>query len=132
MNRTTARKKAFELIYSYSLNSEYTPDEILENFYLANEIENEDYINETVKNTIENIEAIDNLIKNNLKNWSIHRIAKVSLAILRIATYEIKFNDSIPNSVAINEAVEIAKEYGNDDAPSFINGVLSSIAGGVK
>ena len=62
-----------------------------------------------------------------LKNWSIERIFKIDLAILRLAVYEIHFMDNIPPKVAVNEAVELAKKYGNDASSNFVNGVLREI-----
>lgn len=75
----------------------------------------------------ENEEKIDNMILAKLKNWSIERIFKIDLAILRLAVYELNFMDAIPPKVAINEAVELAKKYGNDASSNFVNGVLREI-----
>ena len=73
------------------------------------------------------MDEIDKIILSKLKNWSISRIAKIDLAILRLAIYEIKYVDSIPEKVSINEAVELAKMYGNNDSKSFVNGVLAKV-----
>ena len=62
-----------------------------------------------------------------LKNWSLDRIAKIDLAILRLAIYEIIYVDSIPDKVSANEAVELAKTYGNNDSKSFVNGVIAKV-----
>lgn len=75
----------------------------------------------------ENIEAIDDIISKNLKGWAISRISNVSLSILRLSVYEMKYTD-LPHAISINEAVELAKQYGEDGAPSYINGVLNSIS----
>ena len=72
-------------------------------------------------------EDIDELIASASEGWDIGRIGKVELAILRLATYEAKFDEDIPVSVAINEAVEIAKKYGGEDSPAFINGILGKL-----
>ena len=75
-----------------------------------------------------NLEKIDVIISENLQGWTITRISKVALAILRLSVYEIMFSDAVPVSVSINEAVELAKKFGGDDDPSYINGVLGSVA----
>ena len=75
----------------------------------------------------ENIKKIDDIILSKLKNWSLDRIAKIDLAILRLAIYEILYVDSIPNKVSANEAVELAKTYGNNDSKSFVNGVIAKV-----
>lgn len=68
------------------------------------------------------------MIESKLKNWKLSRISKVSLSILRVAVYELKYMDDVPTNVSINEAVELAKQYANEDDYSFINGVLGAIA----
>ena len=86
------------------------------------------YLTKILKGIQENEEELDKKIEKHLKNWKISRLAKVDLAILRISTYEILFEGDIPIKVAINEAVELAKKYGEDKSPSFINAVLDNIA----
>jgi len=76
---------------------------------------------------IDHLEIIDNYITENSKDWKISRIAKVDLAILRVALSEILYNASIPESVSINEAVEISKKYSNEDSHKFINGLLGTV-----
>ena len=85
------------------------------------------YIKDCVEGVSKNIEEIDNVIKQLSKEWDIKRISKVSLAILRLAIYEIKFTD-IPVGASINEAVDLAKEYDSDDAGGFVNGILGTFA----
>jgi len=75
----------------------------------------------------ENLEYLDETIKRYVLGWSHSRIAKVDLAILRLAIYELAFMPDIPTRVCINEAVELAKEYGDDDAPAFVNGLLANV-----
>ena len=76
---------------------------------------------------IENRDKIDALIEQNAKDWTVARIAKAEIAVLRLAIYEAEFDDDVPERVAINEAVELAKKYGDDKAPAFINGILGGI-----
>ena len=103
--------------------------EQLELFIKENEIEDTSavqYLND-IYNGLEKSEEITEMISKNLKkDWTIDRISKVNIAILKIAIYEIKYM-KLPFKVAINEAVELAKKYGDDTAPTFVNGVLASI-----
>lgn len=80
-----------------------------------------------IAGTIENIEAIDTLIKGHLKNWNFDRLNRVDLAIMRMSVYSLKYQPDIPPSIVIDEAIDIAKEYGTDDSYRFINGVLDAI-----
>lgn len=86
------------------------------------------YIVNKFKGIVENLEQIDTAIGEVSKGWKVSRMAKVDLALLRLAVYEMKYEEGIPVKVAINEAVELAKQYGSDDSPAFINGVLAKLA----
>ncbi len=129
MNRTAIRELAFKVMYGMEVQKEYDKEQ-LNLFISENSIEDKDaieYLNSIYDGIEEKKEEILELISNNLKkDWSIQRISKVNLAILKIAIYEIKYKD-IPFKVAINEAVELAKKYGDEAAPVFVNGVLASI-----
>ena len=87
----------------------------------------EEYISGKVKGIIEHLKDLDQVLQKNSRNWEIERLGKEELAILRQAAYEIIYDDDIPDVVAINEAVEIAKTYSGEKASGFINGVLSGI-----
>ena len=129
MGRKKARDNAFKCVYQLSFGQDIDLSKILENCYIENENDEEEkeYI-ETVLNGINsNIEKIDNIILSNLKNWTIDRIFKIDLAILRLAIYEILFIDNIPVKVSANEAVELAKTYGNNESKSFVNGLLAKV-----
>ncbi len=89
--------------------------------------ENAEYIRIKSEDILTKIEAIDGIIEAVSEGWSISRIGKPELAILRLAIYEINYDDEIPDSVAINEAVELSKIYCPDNAKSFINGVLAKV-----
>lgn len=80
-----------------------------------------------IAGTIENIETIDSLIKAHLKNWNFDRLNRVDLAIMRMSVYSLKYQEDISASIVIDEAIDIAKEYGTDDSFRFINGVLDAI-----
>lgn len=86
------------------------------------------YIQEKFWNTLEYLEEIDSLIESVSEGWKLKRMFKVDLAIMRLAVYEIKYDEKIPVGVAINEAIEIAKKYGQDSSPSFVNGILGKVA----
>jgi len=86
------------------------------------------YIDKVTVGVLDKIHDIDGVIEQFLRGWELERLNKVDLALLRLAIYEIINLDDVPTKVAVNEAVEIAKEFGDDDSPKFINGLLGSIA----
>lgn len=87
-----------------------------------------DYLLRILKGIQENEKELDVKIEKYLSNWKINRLAKVDLAILRLSTYEMLFEKDIPTNVSINEGIELAKKYGEDKSPAFINAVLDNIA----
>lgn len=89
---------------------------------------NLEYLINTLKGVEENAKLLDENIEKYLKKWTLNRLAKVDLAILRLCSYEILFSDEVPNNVAINEGVELAKKYGDDKSPAFVNAILDKIA----
>ena len=129
MNRSSMRELAFKMVYGLEVQKEYDKEQ-LDLFIEDNEIEDNqaiEYLNSIYNGIEENKDEIVEMISNNLKKeWTIDRISKVNLAILKIAIFEIKYQE-LPFKVAINEAVELAKKYGDDVAPVFVNGVLASI-----
>lgn len=130
MSRKDARDNAFKCVYEYEFNKEKSIEEILKTCYEEHEVNDseKEYIDEVVSGVIQNIDKIDENILKHLKNWSMSRIAKIDLAILRVAIYEICYmSDVIPFKVSINEAVELAKKYGNPDSKSFVNGLLAKV-----
>lgn len=129
MSRKTARDNAFKCIYEYEFNKDKNIDEIIdERCNVSNCLDLErEYIEQVTKGVVEHILEIDEIIHKNLKKWSFSRIAKIDLAILRLAIYEMNYMDNIPLKVSANEAVEIAKTYGNSDSKSFVNGLLAKV-----
>lgn len=127
MNRRKAREYAFILLFEYK----FQPDDIfnlMEAFFAEyNAGDQEDYIRSVVEGAIGNIDEIDSLINEYSKGWSVDRISNVCLAVMRLAIYELKYVDSIPANVSVNEAVNIAKTYDGDSAAPFINGILGNI-----
>lgn len=86
------------------------------------------YISNKFKDIVDKMDEIDEAIGAVSKGWKVSRMAKVDLALLRLAVYEMKYEEDIPVKVAINEAIELAKQYGSDDSPAFVNGVLAKLA----
>lgn len=87
-----------------------------------------EYIINKFKGIVEKLEEIDTAIGEASKGWKVSRMAKVDLALIRLAVYEMKYEEDVPVKVAINEAIELAKQYGTDDSPAFVNGVLAKLA----
>jgi len=129
MSRKKARDNAFKCIYELEFDNEKNTEKILEFCYEENDSKNDEkkYIELVVNGVKENLDVIDGIILSKLKNWSIERIAKIDLAILRLAIYEIMYVEDIPVKVTANEAVELAKLYGNNDSKSFVNGVIAKV-----
>lgn len=129
MNRANSREEAFKLLYSMEIQ-QAKEEEQLELYFENNEIEDskiQKYIRNSWNGVKENEEEICGKISEHLKaDWNIQRISKVNLSILKLAIYELLYK-KIPYKVAINEAIELAKKYGEDNSASFINGVLASI-----
>ena len=131
MNRSSIRELAFQLIYSIKLQKldEAELEEQITLFLENNAVEEEakQYITEITKGHIAKKEEIQAFIIRNLKaDWSIDRISKVNLSILELAIYEMLFNH-LPYKIVINEAVELAKNYGDDNSKAFVNGIMASV-----
>ena len=126
MTRREARKQAFIIIFEQAVQ-EKTTAEAFEDAIEARDFVVKPFIEGLVAGRESNSDEIDDVIKGQLKGWSLSRISKISLAILRLAVYEILFDPTIPVSVSINEAVELAKEFGSNEDASYINGVLSAV-----
>ncbi|MBR5218807.1 MAG: transcription antitermination factor NusB [Clostridia bacterium] len=136
MSRKTAREDAFKLIFSSSLNKEECAD-ILDTFFEEKNRDGEafakadkgdaEYIRATLEGVSSHKEEIESKISENLKGWKLERLSRVSVAVLKLAVYEMLYSEDVPASVAINEAVKIAQKYEDEKAGSFVNGVLGSI-----
>ena len=129
MNKSASRELAFQLVYSIQIQKDME-EEQFEIFCQSNEINSQStkkYIKDILNGIKENEEKIDELISCNLKKgWSIDRISKIDLALLKIAIYEM-IEKKIHYKIVVNEVVELAKKYSENQSPSFINGVLASI-----
>lgn len=141
MSRKKARKIAMQIVYSQIFNIPYTNDSLIapyENVYnkvTENEIiEDEEFIKDkkyidfVVNGIKENVEQIDDIISRYLNAWTIDKISKVDLAILRLSTFEMMNFKDLPISISISEAVNLAREYSGPKSVGFINGILASIS----
>lgn len=130
MKRTEAREEAFKLLYSIQLMEETNLEEQIDLFIQENNIDDNDainYIKDIIIGVNQNNEKIEKDISENIKaEWDINRISKIDLTLLKLGIYEILYS-KLPYKVVINEVVEIAKKYGDDNSKSFVNGVLASI-----
>ncbi len=128
MGRRASRDSAMKLLYQLAIKKEYNMEAVEA---LLDETTNgktdKEYIESVTRGVIDSISHIDLYIERHLKRWKLERICKVDLSILRLAVFEILFMEDIPESVSINEAIELAKKYSSDESASYINGVLSSI-----
>lgn len=131
-SRRKARILAFQALYAWEVSGTALP-ELLSFGWLeperfeAVEEEHRIFARLLIAGTIENIAAVDEAIKAQLENWSFERLKRVDLAILRVGTYSLLFQRDIAVQITIDEAIEIAKEYGSEDSFRFINGVLDGI-----
>ena len=137
MSRREMREQVFKLLFRVEFNDENAMQQQKELFFEDGTVavsEDEDVmvadkfkeeIAAKYEKVAEKIAQIDEMINEKTEGWKTSRMGKVDLAILRLAVYEIVFDDTIPNPVAINEAVELAKKFGRDESPKFINGVLA-------
>lgn len=133
MGRKQAREGAMQLLFQMDSNNEFEDsaiDSFLVNFPFG---ENESsYIHKTVTGVLENKDQIDDYITKQLESWSLERLAKVDLASLRLAIYEILYMDDIPIEVSINEAIELVKKFSTDDAYKYVNGVLGGFVRAIE
>ncbi|WP_459499514.1 N utilization substance protein NusB [Bacillus sp. C1] len=126
MKRRTARERAMQALYQMDITGELEPKVAVENTLEEGEETNE-FLESLVVGFVEHKEEIDEVIRQNLKKWKLERISIVDRSILRLAVYEMKYMEEIPHNVTINEAIEIAKTFGDEESRRFINGVLSNI-----
>ena len=129
MSRKKSRENAFKCVFQLGFENEYNLNNMIESLTDESVIDDEqkEYILSVFMGVSNNLKEIDSIILNNLKGWTIDRISKVDLAVLRLAIYEIKYDENIPYKVSVNEAVELAKEYGDDKSQSFVNGLLAKV-----
>ena len=133
MKRRELREHVFQLLFRVEFNSSEEMDEQVSMYFdgvreeetLAEK--DETYITEKYKKIVEKIPEIDEMLNASAKGWKTSRMGRVDLTILRLAVYEMKFDEDIPEKVAINEAVELAKSFGGSDGFKYVNGVLDKM-----
>jgi N utilization substance protein B len=124
MKRHTAREKALQALFQIDVGH-IAPEEAIRN--VVNEDEIDPFLQQLVFGVVEHQTEIDELLRNNLEKWTLERVANVDRAILRMATYEMKYVDDVPVKVSLDEAIELAKKFSDDKSSRFINGVLSKV-----
>ncbi|MGN0170540.1 MAG: transcription antitermination factor NusB [Lachnospiraceae bacterium] len=130
MSRRELREHIFKMLFRVEFYEEEGLEEQLQTFLEEKEPmkeADEAYIRDKYLAIKDRITDIDARVNANSKGWKTHRMAKVDLTVIRLGAYEILYDEDIPASVAINEAVELAKKYGSDESPAFVNGVLAKI-----
>ncbi|MFS0669892.1 transcription antitermination factor NusB [Peribacillus frigoritolerans] len=124
MKRREAREKSLQALYQIDIansNAEEAMESVLDGAPTDN------YFKKLVMGITEKREQIDGMIRDNLENWTLERLANIDRNLLRIAVYEMVHSEDVPVSVAMNEAIEIAKKFGDDQSSSFVNAVLSKV-----
>lgn len=128
VNRKMAREMAVRFLFQIEFQKNNIKEQV-EDFLESVAIEDydKDYFLEIINGVINSLKEIDEIIESKAKGWTIDRMAKMDLPILRVAIYEMKHREDIPVSVSINEAVELAKKFGSDDSSRFVNGLLGQV-----
>ena len=130
MTRREAREHLFRMLFRKDFYNEDDLNEQVELYFSLMREPEEKEVEELTNRfhlILDKLDEIDSMIEGAASGWKLNGLGKVELTLLRIATYEIRFDDTIPTPVAINEAVEIAKKFGEDNSPGFINGILAKI-----
>ncbi len=131
MTRREIREHIFLMLFRKDFHEASELEEQIE-LYIASlekpSLEDYAYLTARFHNIVEHLEEIDKVLSEAASGWKLNRMGKVDLTILRLAVYEMRYDEDIPVKVAINEAVEMAKTFGGDETPSFINGVLAKLA----
>ncbi len=127
--RTQGRELTLQILYQYEINPQDL-EPLLQIFWQEHSEASEEirhFTEALVKGTVEHREELDQVIGRYTENWELHRMASIDRNILRFATFELLFREDIPPKVTINEAVDIAKKYSNEDSGKFVNGILDKI-----
>lgn len=131
MGRRGIREQVFKLLFRVEFNAMEEMEEQCQLFFQDDDLQvsekEEKQITEKFQNASVKLEEIDQLLNDTVEGWTTSRMGKVELAILRLAVYEMKYDSQIPEGVAINEAVELAKKYGQDESSKFVNAVLAKL-----
>lgn len=128
MNRHQARELAFCLLFEHEFDKPRSMKDLYDAAKEARDAEENKYVRATLAGIVEHEAEIEGMIEEAAEGWSIGRISRVSLAILKLCTYEMFFCLDIPIRVSLNEAIELVKAYGEDNAKNFVNGILNALA----
>lgn len=132
MSRREVREQVFKLLFRVEFNLREEMAQQEEYFFEDEEnavaLKNHDEVTVKFNRILERLDGIDGELNGKVQGWNTERMGKVDLTILRLAVYEILYDEEVPTRVAINEAVELAKKYGQDSSSSFVNGVLAKFA----
>ena len=126
MKRSEAREKALQAVFQIDL-SDIEAQEAIENVLESASKKEDQFLTHLVLGTVKNMPEIDSMISGHLENWTLSRLGTVDRTILRIAVYEMMYEEEIPLSVSMDEAIELAKKFGDDKSSKFINAVLSKV-----
>ena len=127
MNRHEAREAVFLLLFETEFRKEEGAEAIFASAMENREIEEDAYVRDTYLGTLAHEQELDELINRHSNGWKTSRISRVSRSIIRLCTYEMLYCDEIPESVSLNEAVELCKKYDEEKARPFLNGVLNGV-----
>ncbi len=128
MERRKAREAVMELLFEHEFKKDENPADAVRLAEESREAETDAYVEKVYFGVLDHLEEIDGLITGRAIGWKTNRMTKLSLTLMRLASYEMKYCDDIPFTVSINEAVELAKKFDDEKAPSFVNGVLNGVA----
>ena len=132
MSRRELREQIFKLLFRVEFNQKEEMPEQMQLFFEEEEnqadVADAAYITEKYNKIAEKLDDIDNALNEKVQGWNTARMGKVDLTILRLAVYEIAYDEDVPTSVAINEAVELAKKFGQDASAGFVNAILAKFA----
>jgi len=127
--RRKAREQALQVLFGLEFN-QTSASLAVRHYHLSfvDEAEPDPYLARLVRGVVDNLAELNDVIRSHSTNWRLERMAIVDKNILRLASFELFHEEDVPRKVAINEAIEIAKKYGSEDSPSFVNGVLDRVA----
>lgn len=127
--RRRGREAALQILFSIDITGEKVEQAVRDHFaFLASSVEGRDFAQQLVRGVADNSAAIDDTIRKVSEHWRIERMPRVDRNILRLSAFELIFMPEVPRRVTLNEAIELAKRYGGEGSPGFVNGVLDRIA----
>ncbi len=128
MNRHQARELAFSLIFEREFDKTRTPDELYDLAKETRAVEESGYVRSVLRGVAEKEEEIETFIAESAVGWSVKRISKISLSILKLSVYEMLYCQEVPIRVSLNEAIELVKSYDEEGAKAFVNGILNTVS----